>query len=177
MKRNMPFTLQHPAVVVDYIQLKSAAEWTFSPLDQPALLGLHTNRMGVVPKGHMLGKRRLITDISSSEDASVNDSINPELCFLQHTLVEQVGHKLRLSPGACPSEQSTTPRTIVWNKDRFADAMLPLGLRLAPKIFTAVADLLAWCSQQCGGSPHSSITTLIISSLLALPTHNYVSMN
>ena len=50
MKHNMPFTLQHPAVVEDYLQSESAVERILGPLNQSSLLCLHTNRMGVVPK-------------------------------------------------------------------------------------------------------------------------------
>ena len=33
---------------------------------------------------------------------------------------------------------------IAWQGSHFLDRALPFGLRLAPKIFNAVADLLAW---------------------------------
>ena len=37
-----------------------------------------------------------------------------------------------------------------WKGEYFLDAMLHFGLRSAPRIFTAVADALEWCTWQNG---------------------------
>ena len=37
-----------------------------------------------------------------------------------------------------------------WQGVQYVDSMLPIGLRSAPKIFTAVADALEWVARQRG---------------------------
>jgi hypothetical protein len=37
---------------------------------------------------------------------------------------------------------------LVWDDMIYVDAALPLGLRSAPKIFTAMADALAWITRE-----------------------------
>ena len=49
---------------------------------------LHINRFGVIPKGHITGKWRLITDLSFPPSFSVNDGIDPELSYLVYSSVE-----------------------------------------------------------------------------------------
>ncbi len=39
---------------------------------------------------------------------------------------------------------------VQWGDAWYVDGMLPFGLRSAPKIFTAVADALEWCTRQRG---------------------------
>ena len=50
---------------------------------------LHINRFGVIPKGHITGKWRLITDLSFPPSFSVNDGIDPELSYLVYSSVER----------------------------------------------------------------------------------------
>ena len=60
----------------------------FGPFSKGAILNLQINRMGVVPKGHTLGKWRMITDLSFPDGTSVNDGIDPQLCSHQYTTVD-----------------------------------------------------------------------------------------
>ena len=168
VKRSIPSALLHPPMVEHYLQSERAAGRILGPLDQSAVLGLHTSRMDVVPKGHMPGKWRLITDLSFPEGASVNDGIDPELCSLQYTSVERVARvaqqwgphallakvDIKSAYRLVPVHLDDRPLLgLVWNGEYFVDAMLPFGLRLAPKIFTAVADALEWCARQRGSIP------------------------
>ena len=136
----------------------------FSPGQLP---GLHVNRMGVVPKGHTPGRRRLITDLSYPEGASVNDGIPPELCSLKYTSVEAVAAMAqRRGKGALLAKldirsayrlipvnpQDRHLLGIEWRGARYADGSLPFGLRSAPKIFSAVADALQWVMLDSGVS-------------------------
>ena len=41
-------------------------------------------------------------------------------------------------------------QAVVWDSQIFIDPMLPFGLRLAPKIFSTMADALNWYLHQCG---------------------------
>ena len=45
---------------------------------------LHINRVGVIPKGHMPGKWRMIINLSHPPATSVNDGIDWELCTLSY---------------------------------------------------------------------------------------------
>jgi len=44
----------------------------------------------VIPKGHNIGKWRLITDLSFPEGSSVNDGIDSELCSLSYVTMDEV---------------------------------------------------------------------------------------
>ena len=41
-------------------------------------------------------------------------------------------------------------QAVEWEGSLYVDPMLPFGLRLAPTIFSAVADALNWCLQRAG---------------------------
>ena len=113
--------------------------------------------MEVVPKGHVPGRWRLITDLSYPEGASVNDGIRPNLCSLRYTSVEIVAAAAqRLGVGTLlvkadiksayrlvpvrPSDRLLLG--VQWDGACYVDRSLPFGLCSAPKIFTAVADAL-----------------------------------
>ena len=49
---------------------------------------------------------------------------------------------------------------VKWGDEVHVDSALPFGLRSAPKIFTAVADGIAWC-MSCSGIRISFITLII----------------
>ena len=59
------------------------------PLDPTMFPGVVTNRFGVIPKNHLPGKWRLIVDLSHPRKQSVNDGIEPELCSLSYTSVDE----------------------------------------------------------------------------------------
>ncbi len=60
---------------------------------------VHVNRVGLVPKAS--GKFRLITDLYFPHGRNVNDGINPELCFLSYSSVDDVAEIVaRLGRGA-----------------------------------------------------------------------------
>ena len=48
------------------------------------------SRIGIIPKGHNIGKRRLITDLSYPEGQSINDGIGWEYCSLECTTMDKV---------------------------------------------------------------------------------------
>ena len=90
--RNMLSTLQHLEVAQSYLAKECALGRMLgpSPLSLTATLPpLHINHFGVIPKGHITSKWRLITDISFPPSFSVNDGIDPELCYLVYSSVER----------------------------------------------------------------------------------------
>jgi hypothetical protein len=157
--QNMPSARAHSAVITDYITGELAGGRMLGPFPPGRIPGVHTNRMGVVPKGHTPGRWRLITDLSHPEGASVNDGIRRDLCSLTYTSVEAVATAARrLGEGTLlakldvrsayrlvPVHPSDRPLLGVrWDGAFYVDGVLPFGLRSAPKIFTAVADALQW---------------------------------
>ena len=86
-RRNMPSALE---VVEAYLGEEEGAGRILGPFQPGEIPDLHVNRLGVMPKGRASGKWRLITDLSFSEGASVNEGISLDLCSLSYTLVEKV---------------------------------------------------------------------------------------
>ena len=164
---NHPSSRERPRIISAHLQEElQLGRIVHSP---PALLPprVHTNPIGLVPKPHS-DKWRLIVDLSSPRDLSVNDGISPALCSAQYAsvdnavdIIKQLGHgtelvKIDLSNAyrmvpVHPDDQSLLD--ISWQGDSFIDRALPFGLRSAPKIFTAVADSLAWALFCEGVSP------------------------
>ena len=94
---------QNPSVVEQYLQKEREAGRIVGPLPHP-IVGLQISRFGVIPKPHQPGKWRLIVDLSHPKGASVNDGIDPALCSLVYTSVDEAvdriiqrGHKALLA--------------------------------------------------------------------------------
>uniref|UniRef100_A0A1X7UPP1 Reverse transcriptase domain-containing protein n=1 Tax=Amphimedon queenslandica TaxID=400682 RepID=A0A1X7UPP1_AMPQE len=126
---------------------------------------VHNSLMGLIPKSGQPGKYRLIVDLSSPPGASVNDGIDPELCSLSYSSVDEAICRVRAcGPGAWMAKldlKSAYRRVPVhpddqqllgmsWEGLTFCDRALPFGLRSAPKLFTAVANGLSW-ALKCKG--------------------------
>ena len=126
---------------------------------------VRTNPIGIIPKPHQPGKFRLIVNLSDPVGGSVNDGISPELCSLRYTSVDEaVASISRCGRGALmakfdlrsayrmvPVHPSDQPLLgMEWQGVTYCDRALPFGLRSAPKLFTAVADGLAWAAH-CEG--------------------------
>ena len=166
--RNMQSALVHPEVIQTYIDKECSLGRMLGPFggsEPHPHPHCHINRFGVIPKGHTPGKWRLITDLSHPPGESVNDGIDPELCSLSYISVEQVANVVaRFSPGALlakidvesayrliPVHPGDRPlQAVEWQGQLYIDAMLPFGLRSAPKLFNAVADGLEWVLRQNG---------------------------
>ena len=101
----------------------------------------------------------------SPDGHSINDFIEKELSTLTYISIDniaQVGLQLgkgtllgkmdvkeafRLVP-VHPSDRLIVG--IVWKGDLYIDKVLPFGLRTAPLLFTALADVLEWVIQKRG---------------------------
>ena len=158
--KNMSSARENPQVIQEYLQNEIQQGNILGPFLPHTAPAVHINCFGVISKKHQPGKWRLITDLSFPEGKSVNDSIDPKLCSLKYITVERVAKEtLALGKGSLIAkiDIKAAYRLIpVAPKDRFylgmkwedkvyIDAMLPFGLRSAPKIFNAVADALEWC--------------------------------
>ena len=156
---------QNPSIIDKYVEQELALHRFMGPLDSSFAGHVDVNRFGVIPKCHQPGKWRLITDLSHPPGASVNDGIEPELCSLTYTSVDdavrliiQKGYGAQLAKLDMESAYRQVPvhpddRFLLgmkWKGNVYVDAALPFGLRSAPKIFNAVADALHWILQQEG---------------------------
>ena len=153
--RNFQSVTRNPETVDRYIAgevatgrlVVSTASWT------------RKNPIGIIPKPHQPGMFRLIVDLSSPQGCSVNDGICQSLCSLSYTSVDQAA-RLVAACGKGALMAKTDLRSayrqvpvhaddqhllgIEWGGQTYCDRALPFGLRSAPKVFTAVADGLAW---------------------------------
>ena len=155
---NHPSTRASPGVVESNIQAEVEAGRLVGPLPLSWKQVLQCSPLGLVPKTQP-GRFRTIVDLSSPRDHSVNSGISEEICSVSYaTLDDAVGLIKRLGPMTQlvkmdlkdayrmvpihPHDQHLL--AIVWGNNVYVDRCLPFGLRSAPKIFTAVADALAW---------------------------------
>ena len=72
---NMPSAFLQPAAIDEYLQNELDKGRVAGPFVHPPWPNLHVSHFGVIPKKHQPGKWRLILDLSSPPDASVNDGI------------------------------------------------------------------------------------------------------
>ena len=168
--KNLSSVNVNPSVVDSYIAEEVAMGKLHQATPQAITEGIHISPIGIIPKRNQPGKFRLIVDLSSPQGFSVNDSIDPHLCTLKYTsvtqaanMVKQLGQgalmaKLDLKSAAAyrmiPVNPADQPLLgIKWRGVIYLDQALPFGLRSAPKIFSAVADGLAWVLH-CEGIQH-----------------------
>ena len=160
---NMSSAFEHPQVIDDYIAAeKSQSQVGVMPKGSPMAKVCHVSPCGVVPKKAKPGKWRLIIDLSTPNDHSVNDGIEKTcvaslvsvdqvvdciLCFEQGALLEKVDIKqaYRNVP-VHPDDRLLLGMR--WKQDLLIDKVLPFGLRSAPIIFSAIANALQWVIQQ-----------------------------
>ena len=111
----------------------------------------------------------MIVDLSHPPHGSVNDGICRNLCSLRYASVDDavriIQHldkvtelvKLDIKAAYCivpvhPADCHLLD--IRWKGKTYVDRALPFGLRSAPKIFSAVADVVAWVFMKMGIPDH-----------------------
>lgn len=159
METNMSSALANPEVVDKYIANEVKAGTLQAVMEQDEQARTHCNPIGMVPKNHQPGKFRLIVNLSAPEGSSVNDAISSDLASVKYTTVRQAAiHVAAMGKGALlakldlhsayrkvPVHQADQNLLgIRWKDQVFQDHALPFGLRSAPKLFSAIADALAW---------------------------------
>ena len=164
----MSSTIEHASVVHDYLKSELEAQRILGPFPLCKLpCNIHISPIGIIPKRHQENKWRLVVDMSSPKNASINDGIAPSLTSLSYIHIQDViKHILTLGPGALLAKidiKSAYRIVPVHPDDRpllgmsfqgqvYVDATLPFGLRSAPKIFNALADALLLILKQHGVS-------------------------
>ena len=119
----------------------------------------HVDRLQVLSPHHQLGKWRLILDLSSQDGHSVNDGIPKARFSIQYITVEAfINGIMARDRGTLLAKfnVASTYRNIAihpvdrpllgmkWREQYYVDMALPFGLRSAPYIFTAIADVVQW---------------------------------
>ena len=166
-KKNLLSAQANPQVVEGYLAKEVTEGRVVEITDETSMPGLQISPFGVIPKKSSPGNWRLIIDLSSPDQHSVNDGIPKELCSLSYCSVDDAVHQvLRLGKSAklakldvknafrlLPIHPADRPLLgMCWNGQIFVDKTLPFGLRSAPKLFNAVADALQWVMEQRGVS-------------------------
>ena len=156
---NMRSAAEHPLVIDSYLQTEVAAGRVAGPFTSPPFPSLHVSRFGVIPKNNQPGKWRLILDLSSPEGHSVNDGIPKPPFTVQYVSIDAfIDGIMSLGPGALMAKFDVasayrnvgihpSDRPLLgmkWREHYFVDMALPFGLRSAPFIFTAIADMVEW---------------------------------
>ena len=78
-------------VIEEYLKNEVRLGRVLGPLEPRSHPRVQINRFGLVPKNHQPGKWRLIVDLRG---ASVNDGVEPELCSMKYTSVDEVVRKV-----------------------------------------------------------------------------------
>ena len=163
--RNHPSCRANPMVVQERIASEVAAGRLLGPIASDQLPTVHCSPMGLVPKPHQPNKFRLIVDLSYPHQHSVNDGICDDHCSLKYVsvddavaLVQALGQNTMLAKIDLKDAYRIVPvhpddyhlLGVSWNGHTFVDRALPFGLCSAPKIFSAVADFIAWVLHRHG---------------------------
>ena len=156
---NMRSSLEHPSIIDEYLKTEVSLGWVAGPFSSPPFPILHISRFGAIPKSNQPGKWRLILDLSTPAGHSVNDGISKPPYSIQYVTVDAfIDCIMARGRGTLMAkfDVASTYRIIAvhpqvryllgmkWHDSFFVDLALPFGLRLAPFIFTAVADMVEW---------------------------------
>jgi len=158
----MASAVDHPEAVSDCLQQeKLLNRMVFIPgLERPANQ-CHSSPWGMIPKKSNPGKRRLIADLSSPHNTSVNDGTDKEMCRVSYNAIVdcilQYGKGTLMAKAdikqAYRISKHTEDRCLLamqWQGQVLVVKALPFGLRPAPLIFISLADALQWIMEKRG---------------------------
>ena len=163
--KNHVSVTKNPQAVADFISSECALGRMNGPFPASQVSWTHISPLGIIPKPSQLGKWRLIVDLSFPEGHSVNDGISPALCSIKYSsvddavsIIQKYGPHTQMAKLDLQSAYRMVPvhpedhRLLImqWNDHIYIDTCLPFGLRSAPKIFSAVADGIAWAMHCLG---------------------------
>lgn len=156
---NMHSALEHPSIIDNYLETEVSLGRVAGPFPSPPFPNLHISRFGVIPKSNQPGKWRLILDLSAPAGHSVNDGIPKPPFSIQYVTVDAFIDGImargrgtlmaKFDVASAYRNIAVHPRDryllgMRWRDSFFVDLALPFGLRSAPFIFTAVADMVEW---------------------------------
>ena len=162
--QNHPSARENKAAVRDYIKVERYAGRLVGPFPGSDPPDVHISPIGLVPKSEP-GQWRMIVDLSCPFGHSINDGVSSALSSLSYSSVDHVVNLiLSLGKGThlgkvdlkhAYRQIPVHPRDhhllgIMWDQRVYIDRALPFGLRSAPKIFSAVSDMIAWAFYRLG---------------------------
>ena len=96
------------------------------------------------------------SEAASLHYAGVDDAVQIMLSLEHNMLMSKID--LKSAYRILPIHADDHPLLgIKWNEEVLLDMALPFGLRSAPKIFSPLADALAWVTRQHGVMLHADI--------------------
>lgn len=168
--KNWPSALQHQEAVTTIIHDDVRRGRKVGPFTTPPFTPFVGSPMGAIPK-KLSSTVRIIHDLSFPPGGSVNEGIPDELCSVQYmALDDAIRHVVTSGPGTLMAKLDLKDayKHIVVHPDDwdllgltlfrdgqthyYVDVTLPFGLASAPKIFTDVADALAFIMMEKGAS-------------------------
>ena len=170
---------QRPAVVDATIQRECQAGRLLGPIPHSLLPLCQVSPIGLVPKSQP-GQWRLIVDLSFPEGHSITDEIGQDVTSIQYARLKDVAQTVRVlgrrtlltkldlksAYRVVPVHRDDWPfLAIQLERQTYLDTALPFGLRSAPKLFSAIANAVAWGMwRRTGGVSGTSYTTWMITS-------------
>ena len=163
--KNHPSAASNPEIVRDYIATEVSTGRLVGPISDTLRPLLKISPIGLVPKAHQPGRWRMIVDLSFPRNHSVNTGISEELSSITYAKVDDVvatiqhlGQGTQLVKLDLQNAYRIVPihphdhhlLGIAGEGRTYIDRALPFGLRSAPKIFSAVADMMAWALHWAG---------------------------
>lgn len=158
-KCNKPTAYKHSGVIDAYLANEVQLGRVAGPFSSPPIPSLHISSFSVIPKKGQPGKWRLIVDLSSPHDHSVNDGIDADNYSMHYVRVDEIIRMVaKHGMGALMAKfdvEAAYRNVPIHPKDRYllglkwrgqfyVDLALPFGLRSAPFIFNGVADMVEW---------------------------------
>ena len=97
---NTPSTMERAEVISDFLSSQCRAGYMLGPLPPKDCAGVFTSRMAVIPK-KTPGTWRVIVDLSSPQDHSINDNLHRRLSHVSYACTDDAAMLMHyLGPGA-----------------------------------------------------------------------------
>ena len=163
--RNHPSASANKSLVSEYIKSEVKLGQLVGPIPESLTPLVKVSPIGLIPKPHQVNKWRMIVDLSHPRNHSVNAGISEELASITYAHVDEAVECIQaLGAGAVLTKMDLDSAYrqipvhpedhkllgISWEGHTYVDRVLTFGLRSAPKIFSAVADMMAWALHIAG---------------------------
>ena len=161
---NTPSTMERAEVISDFLSSQCRAGYMLGPLPPKDCAGVFTSRMAVIPK-KTPGTWRVIVDLSSPQDHSINDNLHRRLSHVSYASTDDAAMLMHyLGPGALLAKIDIQNACrlvpihpadcrflgVSWQGSVYVDCQLPFDLATAPAIFNAIAEALEWILRSRG---------------------------
>ena len=172
--RSMQSAYDHPTVVSEYLRDECTQGRILGPFGRPPIPSLKVSRFGVIPKRNQTNEWRLIVDLSSPTDHSINNGINPRICSLSYISVDDISSSvLAFGQGARLAKSNIRhayPQIPVHPQDRLLLGMQWQGQYLAMPLVSAQRHsyFLQWQMHWSGEYRERDWTTFSITSMISL---------